>query len=151
MDYGSSSGFGDHRSQQFLSCTPLATRNETFTRANHRDGTLNIKSFRRVVIRSSKRQPLTPSFEGTEHLGAHSGFAPRGRGAICDPTDFTGLVEVPSGVLGLVAGSITVDLVEPGKATTWIPCSQVVMRKVFRETVPWLVVTIRRSRETILP
>src|SRR5438094_1917447 len=30
----------------------------------HRDGTLNIKSFRRVVIRSSKRQPLTPSFEG---------------------------------------------------------------------------------------
>jgi hypothetical protein len=117
----------------------------------HRNGTLHMKSFDRIAIRSYKRQPLTASFQGTEHLGAESGFAPHGVGAICDPADFTGVVEVPFGVLGVVAGSISVDLVEPGKATTWIPWSQVVMRKVFRETAPWLVVTIRRSRETNLP
>jgi hypothetical protein len=117
----------------------------------HRDGTLHMKSFGRVAIRSYKRQPLTGSFRGTEHLGAESGFAPRGLGAICDPADFTGVVEIPSGVLGVAAGSISVDLVEPGEATTSIPWSQVVMRKVFREATPWLVVTIRRGRETILP
>jgi len=114
----------------------------------HADGTLHVKSYGRVALSPYERQPLTGAFRGTEHLGTQSGYAPRGVGAICDPADFSGILEVPSGVLGAVAGSIAVDLVEPGKATTWLPWSRVVMRKVFREATPWVVVTIRRSLPT---
>lgn len=111
----------------------------------HRDGTLHMKSHGRVSLRSYARQPLTGAFRGAEHLGAESGYAPRRLGAVCDPADFSGVLEVPAGVLGPRAGSVTVDLVEPGKATTWMPWSRVVMRKVFRDAEPWIVVAVRRS------
>jgi hypothetical protein len=119
----------------------------------HRDGTLHRKSYGRVSLPPYKRQPLTGAFRGTEHLGAEYGYSPRGLGAICDPVDFSSVLEVPVGVLGPVAGGITVDLVEPGKATTWMPWSRVVMRKVFRDIEPWLVMTIRRSvsPESMIP
>jgi len=117
----------------------------------HADGTLHMKSCNRVAIRSYKRQPLNGAFRGTEHVFAHSGFAPRYVGTICDPADFTAVLEVPAGILGAHDGSVSVDLIEPGKAATSIPWSEVVMRSVFRQASPWLVVTIRRNRATILP
>ena len=48
-------------------------------------------------------------------LGNYMGHDPLKEGKICDPADFTGTVEVPSGILGLIKGNVIVDLVEPGR------------------------------------
>ena len=106
----------------------------------HRNGTLHQKSFGHK-FGSQKRQCLTGAFRGTEHLGAYMGHGPKGAGAICDPIDFSGVVEVAPGVLGPRSGSIVVDLVEPG----WQPLAwpaNVVQQQVFRDTVPWVVITV---------
>src|SRR5437667_2736480 len=67
----------------------------------HLDGTLHMKSYGHKVFQSSyKRQPLTGAFRGTEHLGMYAGFSPRGVGAVCHPDDFSGVIEVPTSILG---------------------------------------------------
>jgi hypothetical protein len=59
-------------------------------------------------------------------------------GAICDPAAFTGIVEVPLGVLGPRDGSVFIDLVEPGREPlTWY--GPIVLSRVFRDFVPWVV------------
>jgi hypothetical protein len=77
----------------------------------HLDGTLHMKSFGHKSV-TKKLQPLTGTFRGTEHLGANLGHGPKHVGAICDPADFTGVVEVAPSVLGPRDGSVVVDLVE---------------------------------------
>jgi hypothetical protein len=76
----------------------------------HRDGTVHMKSYGRRMIQSYPRQPPAGKFRGTEHLGADYGFVSRGVGAICELSDFSGMVEMPIGVLGLVSGGVSVDL-----------------------------------------
>ena len=78
----------------------------------HLDGTMHMKSFGHKRA-SKKLQRLTGAFKGTEHLGSQMGHGPKGVGAICDPADFSGLVEVVPGILGPRDGSVVVDLVEP--------------------------------------
>ena len=67
----------------------------------HLDGTMHMKSFGHKHV-SKKLQPLTDAFKGTEHLGSQMGYARKRIGAICDPADFSGVVEVAPGVLGRV-------------------------------------------------
>jgi hypothetical protein len=105
----------------------------------HLDGTLHMKSFGHKTM-SSKLQPLTGTFRGTAHLGANGGHGPKRVGAICDPADFSGVVEVAPGVLGPRDGTVVVDLVEPGcEPITWW---NVVQQEVFRDTVPWVVIRV---------
>ena len=111
----------------------------------HLDGTLHMKSYDRKVLRSERRQPLTGAFRGSEHLGAYYGHGPRGVGAICDPMAFAGVVEVARGVLGPRHGGVTVDLVEPGHEPTVFPWTEIVARRFFRETLPWVVITVGSS------
>jgi hypothetical protein len=59
----------------------------------HRDGTLHQKSFDQKFA-AQKRRCLTGAFRGTEHLGAYMGHGPKGVGAVCNPTAFSGVVEV---------------------------------------------------------
>jgi hypothetical protein len=61
------------------------------------------------------------------------GYAPKHIGAICDPADFSGVVEVAPGVLGPRQGSVVVDLVEPNCNPLDWP-GKVVQTKVFRDT-----------------
>jgi hypothetical protein len=105
----------------------------------HLDGTLHMKSFGRKRL-SKKLQPFTGTFRGTEHLGANAGHGPKGVGAICDPSAFSGVVEVAPGVLGPRDGEVVVDLVEPGYEP--LPWSNVVYQKVFQDFVPWVVIRI---------
>jgi hypothetical protein len=56
--------------------------------------------------------------------------------------DFTGVVEVGPDVLGPRHGGITVDLVEPGHEAADFPWSKVITRQIFREALPWLVITV---------
>jgi hypothetical protein len=74
-------------------------------RGYHRDGTLHQKSFDHK-FGSQKRQCLTGEFRGTEHLGAYMGHGPKSVGAICDPTAFSGVVEVAPSVLGPRDGQV---------------------------------------------
>jgi hypothetical protein len=90
-----------------------------------------------------KRQPLTEPFKGTESLGAYMGHG-KGVGAVCDPAAFTGVVEVPTGVLGPKHGTVVVDLVEPGCEPLRWP-GTIVMSQVFRDSVPWVVIRIVSS------
>jgi hypothetical protein len=106
----------------------------------HLDGTLHMKSFGHKTP-LKKLQPLTGPFRGTEHLAAHKGHGPKHVGAICDPTDFSGVVKVAPGVLGPRHGSVVVDLVEPG-CEPMLLFSNVVQQEVFRDTVPWVVIRV---------
>ena len=108
----------------------------------HLDGTLHMKSHGHKFASPEKHQPLTATFQGIEHLGVYAGHGPKSVGAICDPTAFSGVVEVQPGVLGPVHGWVAVDLVEPGYEPTELPGTQIVTRKVFCDIVPWLVITV---------
>jgi hypothetical protein len=105
----------------------------------HRDGTFHVKSYGHK-FGAQKRQPLTPAFQGTENLGAYGGHGPKGVGAICDPAAFSGVVEVPPGVLGPRDGQVVVDLVEPGCEP--LPWPNVLQQEIFQDIVPWVVIRI---------
>ncbi len=108
----------------------------------HRDGRLHLKSYGRTVFEPIKCQPLTGAFKGTEHLGAFAGHGPTCVGAICEPSAFSGVVEVKPGVLGPRDGVITVDLVEPGSDPSPFCWEHIVQRKVFTHAIPWVVITV---------
>ena len=105
----------------------------------HLDGTMHMKSFGHKHV-SKKLQPLTGAFKGTEHLGSQMGHGPKRVGAICDPADFSGVVEVAAGILGPRDGGVVVDLVEPNREPLDWP--NVVQKEVFRDTVPWIVIRV---------
>jgi hypothetical protein len=129
------------RKGEFFIMTPRADRDWDPHTSYHLDGTFHIKSYGRKVFRPTKRQPLTGSFKGAESLGWFGGHGPKGVGAICDPTSFSGVVDVQPGVLGPRNGVVAVDLVEPGCDPTAFS-GKIVHRSVFRDTVPWVVITI---------
>ena len=106
----------------------------------HLDGTLHMKSFDYKVL-SKKLQPLTDTFRGTEHLGAHAGHGPKSVGAICNRADFSGVLEVEPGVLGPRDGTVVVDLVEPDCEPIDWP-GDVIRKEVFRDVVPWVVIRL---------
>jgi len=69
-------------------------------------------------------------------------YGPKGVGAICDPTAFSGVVELAPGILGPRHGMVAVDLVEPGHEPTEYPFFKIVTRQFFREALPWIVITV---------
>jgi hypothetical protein len=107
----------------------------------HLDGTLHIKSHGMKLL-PTKRQPLTGEFHGHELLGVFGGIFPKGVGAICDPAKFSGIVVVERGMLGPCHGAMTVELVQPGLEPDGFPWKQIVARQVFRDMVPWIVLTV---------
>lgn len=117
----------------------------------HADGTLWMKSHNRTMAGVQQRQPLTGKFVGVEHLGGSMGFSPHGVGVPCNPSNFSGVLVAPPGVLSFRSGSIAVDLIEPSYAAkpehgaVPVPWSEVVAQAVFSDVDPWLVVSVRRS------
>jgi hypothetical protein len=120
---------------------PRADRDWDPHASYHRDGTFHHKSFGRKFESPQKRQPLTESFRGTEHLGGYGGHG-KTIGAICDPEAFSDVLEVPPGILESRAGVVVVDLVEPGvEPLAWpFTAGKTVSQKVFKDAVPWLVI-----------
>jgi hypothetical protein len=99
-----------------------------------------MKSYDHKFVRQ-QRQPLSSAFQGTEHLGQFMGHGPKKVGAICDPTAFSGVVEVAPEVLGPRNGAVIVDLVDPGCDPMSMP-STIVQEEVFRDVHPWIVIRI---------
>lgn len=105
----------------------------------HRDGTLHHKIIKPKVLPAQK----------SSSFPIMNGFTPMDTGAICDPTAFTGIVEVASGVLGPRHGCIGVSLAEPGIGLpdyTW--AYHVLTQTVFREVSPHVVVSIMRKKHS---
>ncbi len=98
---------------EFFVMLPRGDRDWDVHTSYHLDGTSHMKSFGRTH-HSQKRQPLAGRFQGTEHLVNFMGHGPKSVGAVCDPTAFSGVVEVAPGVLGPRNGEVVVDLVERG-------------------------------------
>jgi len=110
----------------------------------HRDGRLHSKSYGRKLLPAQKRQPLNETFRGTENIGAFGGHGPKSVGAVCDPNAFSGILEVPIGLLGPRDGTVAVDLVEPGREPA-VPWANVVRQQTFRDVVPWVVIRVVKS------
>lgn len=131
----------------FFVMKPMGDRDWNPHTSYHLDGTLHMKSHDRKVLPPQKLQPLTGPFRGTVDLGINGGYAPKGVGAFCDPVAFSGVVEVPSGVLGPRHGAVGVFLVEPGQAPsdyTW--AYEVVSQTVFHDVTPNVVITVLRQK-----
>lgn len=127
---------------EFFIMVPRGDRGWDPHTSYHLHGTVHMKGHGRKLLPPQKRQPLTGAFRGSEPLGVYAGHFPKSVGAICDPTAFTGVVEVAPGVLGPQHGVVTVDLVEPGHEPRWFPWTQIVTRQVFRDLLPWVVITV---------
>jgi hypothetical protein len=83
----------------------------------HLDGTLHWKTFDHKVLPPQKRQPLTGTFRGVEHLGMYKGHGPKGISAVCDPTAFCGVVEAAPGPWP--PGSPTLPVLSPHCGGCW--------------------------------
>ena len=129
------------RKGEFFVIVPRADQDWDPHTSYHLDGTLHTKSYDYKLGSPQKRQPLTGTFCGTEHLGMFMGHGPKSVGAVCDPTAFSGVVEVAPGVLGPRNGGVIVDLVEPGCEPLSVP-NTIVRQEVFRDTLPWIVIRI---------
>jgi len=133
-----------HKGEVFI-MYPRGERDWDAHASYHLDGTLHQKSYGREMGAPLKRQPLTGSFKGTEHLGIYGGHAGPSIGAICDPGAFTGVVEVEPSMLGPRNGAVSVDLAEPGCDPPVFLTKQV-MRHVFHRTDrPSVVIGIGES------
>lgn len=126
---------------EFFVMVPRGDRGVDAHTSYHLDGTRHMKSSGNEFL-TEKRQALTGDFHGTENLGAHSGHSPKKVGAVCDPAAFSGVVEVPHGVLGPRHGTVVVDLVEPGCEPLSWPFTHAPRQEVFRDFEPWLVIRI---------
>ena len=127
---------------EFFVMVPRGDRRWDPHNSYHLDGTKHAKSFGRKHS-AQKGQPLGATFRGTEHLGAFAGHGPKSVGAVCDPKAFSGVMEVPEGVLGPRHGAVVVDLVEPNcEPISW---PNVGYQKTFRDAVPWVVIRIATS------
>jgi hypothetical protein len=131
------------RKGEFFIMLPRGERAWDVHTRYHLDGTLHMKTNGSTLFTSDRRQPLTGTFRGSEHLGAYFGYGPKSVGAICDPMAFTGVVEVSSDLWGPMDGWVAVDLVEPGTEPTMkIPNSRILTRKQFTDLPPWVVITV---------
>jgi hypothetical protein len=127
---------------EFFVLVPRGDPSWNFHTSYHLDGTLHMKTCGNRVLPPRKAQPLTGVFRGTENLGAFAGYGPKSVEAICNPSAFSGVVDVASGILGPRDGPITVDLVEPDCEPAPFPWTGIARREVFRDTIPWVVITI---------
>jgi len=106
------------------------------------------KSFNHKFGLPGKRQPLNETFKGTEHLGMFAGHG-KSIGAICNPADFSGVVEVEPGVLGPRHGWVAVDLVEPNCEPMDLTTinARIVKQAVFSHALPWVVIRVGQHAE----
>jgi len=127
---------------EFFVMVPRGDRDWDAHTSYHLDGTLHMKSYGRKVLPAQRRQPLTGSFRGAENLCIYAGHGGRITDAICDPALFSGVVEVPPGVLGPRHGAVAVDLVEPGHEPLDLFWKRIVVQRIFRDTTPWVVIRV---------
>jgi hypothetical protein len=108
----------------------------------HADGTFHAKSYDHKMQVVKRQRP--DSIKGAEHLGVFGGYGTASVGAICEPADFTGVLEAPRNVLGPRNGMVAVDLLEPGGTPLNHPAEELA-RRLFDDAVPHVLIRIFRS------
>jgi hypothetical protein len=105
----------------------------------HHAKTLNHKAFVRRL------QPPDENFRGNatvEHVLIGSNDH-RLINVPCQPSDFTDVFEIPCGDMkGIKNGRLSVDICEPGVGHVNVPGEKVLRQAVFKDAVPWIVVTL---------
>jgi hypothetical protein len=112
----------------------------------HRDGRFHHKSHDRKMI-ASQRQVPGPGFKGTEQMlttpldleSVQSGKT------VCDPSQFTGVLEIPGEILHQGGHTVAVDLTEANGIALPQPRSQIVIQRRFFDAVPEVLLTTWRQ------
>ena len=109
----------------------------------HKDGSLHHKSYNRKAMAVKKRKP-NADFKGRLNLVLRptASHEPRAFGIICNPNEFTDVMEVPVGVLSSkrYGTHITVDLTEPDCPPMRGPA--VFIQQSFDDSIPWIWVSV---------
>lgn len=113
----------------------------------HRDGRLHQKSHDRKMI-VLQRQVPGPGFKGTEQmltttLDLESVRAVK---ALCDPSQFTGVLEIPGEILHQGGHTVAIDLTEANGSALAQPWSKIVIQRRFSDAVPEVLLTAWRHQ-----
>lgn len=127
------------RRPEFFVFLPRGDRDWQPHSSLHEDGRFHLKSHNVPMLPQRKQRP--GSIRGCEPLGSFGGYGPKTVGAICDPSDFSGVLEIPAGILGPRNGTVAVDLLEPGAEPFSHP-GQEVGRRLFADLVPNVLIRI---------
>lgn len=113
----------------------------------HSSGITHLRSYEWKRF-STQRQKPDPSFKGTECVFAEAfqpGDVSRCR-TPCDASQFDAVFEIPiDNFPPDQHHTLVVDLVAPGAGPSSGPWTQIVMQEHFRDTVPWISVTLWRG------
>jgi hypothetical protein len=93
-----------------------------------------------------QRQIPGPGFKGSKQM-LTTGLdleSIRAVKALCDPGQFTGVLEIPGGVLRQGGHTVSVDLTEANGCALAQPWSQIVIQRRFSEAIPEVLLTIWR-------
>lgn len=111
----------------------------------HFDGRFHHKTYDHRMA-SQKRQRPDASFKDSENMILTPVTADAQTvGAVCDLSRFDGVLVVPASRLGAGQHLVSVDLVQPGHRAVPQFCNRLVEQRVFKESVPWVVVTLWES------
>jgi hypothetical protein len=113
--------------------------------SQHKDGHFHHKSFDRKLIAQERQKPDC-NFRGTENLITRpiASDEPRAFGVICNPAEFSGVLEVPANMLSTkkYEMSISIDLTEPDSPPIITPGSRIVAQRAFNDSIPWILVSV---------
>jgi hypothetical protein len=117
----------------------------------HADGSHHVKSFGRLALTRTKRQPLDSSFSGAEPLFAQS-FQPgelTRLPVLSDAPAFANVFEIPIDRLNPAEHyTMALDLLSPGSGRLGGPWLEAVLEHSFREASPWIHATLWRGLES---
>jgi hypothetical protein len=116
--------------------------------SHHKSGQRHHKSFGKEIF-PERRQKPDSAFTGSETLitlpiASHQ---PRAFGAICNPAEFSEVMEVPVSMLSSKTYEtfISIDLTQPDGPPTVTALGVVVAQHVFKDAPPWIWVTITNN------
>ena len=112
----------------------------------HVDGGFHHKTYDHRIVRQERQRP-DASFRGSENMILTPVTAdPRVVGAMCDRSQFDGLLVVPASGLGArQRHHVSIDLAQTGHCEVSQPGNRLVDQRVFKGSVPWIVVTLWES------
>lgn len=107
----------------------------------HLDGRYHQKSYNQVLMPKTRQR--LDQFKGTEHLGVFMGFG-TGAAPICNPANFTSVLEVPPGILDSMNGCVLIDLVDadtpPNPIHRQSPGQRITHEETYRDSSPAVVI-----------
>jgi hypothetical protein len=113
--------------------------------SHHRDGWRHHKSFNRPFFREQRQEP-DDNFKGSETMITRpiASYEPRAFGIICNPAEFSEVLEVPVSILSAKTyeTTISIDLTEPGGPVIVTALGQVVLQHALSDATPWIWVSV---------